>query len=121
MRYMIFKLDLACFPRSVLPLVLTVTLSSMGGCVSTPAPLSPEQRMQLGRVGIFAVSSSPRVEFNTFAKGWAAGAAKGGAFGLVDGLIRSLNEALRNQSNSPYAVPTALITAAVLTTVSTVI
>lgn len=121
MRYMIFKLDLACFPRSVLPLVLTVTLSSMGGCVSRPAPLSPEQRMQLGRVGIFAVYSSPRVEFNTFAKGWAAGAAKGGAFGLVDGLIRSLNEALRNQSNSPYAVPTALITAAVLTTVSTVI
>jgi hypothetical protein len=76
--------------------------------------------MQLGRVGVVALSSTPRVEFHTFAKGWAAGASKGGAFGVVDGLLNSLNELHRNPPSGPYAGLFTLITLVVQTTVSTI-
>lgn len=75
--------------------------------------------MQLGRVGVVALSSAPRLEFHTFAKGWAAGAAKGGALGFADGLLSSILEANRNQPSGPYAAPAILITTVVMTTVST--
>jgi hypothetical protein len=115
----IFEFNMICFRRSILILLLTFTLLSLGGCASTPAPLSPESRMQLGRVGVLALSSTPSIEFHTFAKGWAAGAAKGGAVGVVNGLLNSLGEAIRNQPTGPYAVPAILITTVVMTTVST--
>jgi hypothetical protein len=116
---MIFEFNIACFRRSILLLLLAVTLLSTGGCASIQAPLSPESRTQLGRVGVIALSSTPRIEFHTFAKGWTAGAAKGGARGLVDGLLNSLGEALRNQPTGAYAGPAILITVAVMTTVNT--
>jgi hypothetical protein len=118
---MIFELDITRLRRFILTLLFIVSLLSAGSCVSPPPPLSAEQRMQLGRVGVVAVSSIPRIEFHTFAKGWATGVAKGGALGLFDELLRSLTESLRNPPNGPYAVPTVLITSTVLTTVSTLV
>ena len=67
--------------RPDLIFLLILILICNGGCASPPKPLSPEHRMYLGRVGVVALSSTPRVEFQTFAKGWAAGAAKGGSLG----------------------------------------
>jgi hypothetical protein len=118
---MIFWFDITSFRRSIIILLLTITLLSVGGCASKQAPLSPESRMQLGRVGILALSSTPSVEFHTFAKGWAAGAAKGGALGVVDGLLNSLTEAIRNTPTGPYAGPAILISTVVMTTVSALV
>ena len=118
---MIFGFDTTYFRRLILPFLLTVALFGGSGCASTPTPLSPEDRKQLGRVGVVAVPSTPRVEFHTFAKGWAAGAAKGGAIGVVDGLLSSLTETLRNQPTGPYAGAAILITSVVVTTVSTIV
>jgi hypothetical protein len=115
----LFEFNNISFRRSILILLLTVSLLRLGGCASTPALLSSESRMQLGRVGVLALPSTPRVEFHTFAKGWAAGAAKGGALGVVDGLLNFLGEAIRNQPTGLYAVPAILITAVMKTTVST--
>jgi hypothetical protein len=115
-----FEFNITCFRRSVLMLLLAVALLSLGGCASMPAPLSPESRMQLGRVGVVALSSTPSLEFHTFAKGWASGTAKGGALGVLDGLLSSLGETIRNQPTGPFAVPAMLIAAVVMTTVSAV-
>jgi len=72
-------------------------------------------------VGLTAVASSPNIDFQTFAKGWAAGAAKGGAFGLVSGLIEAMDYTTRNPPSGVYGQPSALVTQVILTTVSTVI
>jgi hypothetical protein len=118
---MIFGFDITCFRRSILQFLLTVTFLSVGGCASTPAPLSPESRMQLGRVGVLALSSTPSVEFHAFAKGWAAGAAKGGAVGMIEGLLNSLTEVIRNQPSGPYSGVATLISLVVLSTVNTTV
>jgi len=114
--------------ESVLPmyhkysgLFLSILLVVLHACVSTPKPPSHEQRAQLGRIGVLALSSTPRTEFETFAKGWAAGVAKGGAFGAAEGLLTSIAEVLRNPPSGPYAGPAILITAIVVTTVHTVV
>ena len=98
-----------------------VILLVLYGCASTPAPLSPDKRSQLGYIGVLALSSTPRTEFETFAKGWAAGVAKGGAFGVFEGLLTSLTEVLSNPPSGPYAGPAILITAIIVTTVHTVV
>lgn len=70
-------------------------------------------------MGLAALPSQPRLEFRTFAKGWAAGAAKGGAIGMVSGLVEAMVEAARNPATGPYGPAATLIGAAVLTTVNT--
>ena len=118
---MMFAFSRGRFRRSIIQLLIAVIMVSGVGCAPTPKPLSPESRMHLGRVGVLALSSNPRVEFHTYAKGWAAGAAKGGALGMVDGLLRSLTETFQHPMTGPYAGPATLIAAVVLTTVSTVV
>jgi hypothetical protein len=115
-----FEFNITFPRRSILIVLLAVTLLSLAGCASMPAPLSPENRMQLGRVGVVAVSSTPSLEFHTFARGWAAGTAKGGALGVLDGLLSSLGETMRNQPTGPFAVPAMLIAAVVMTAVGAV-
>ena len=100
---------------------LCMILLVLYGCASTPKPITPDRRTQLGRIGVLALPSTPRVEFKTFAKGWAAGAAKGGAFGAFEGILSSLTEVLRNPPTGPYALPAILITAVVVTTTHTVV
>ena len=105
--------DIALLLRAILMLVLTFTLLTVGGCASIPAPLSPETRMQLGRVGVLPLPSTPRVEFHTFAKGWAAGVAKGGGFGMVEGLLNTLIELQHNPPSGLFAGPMTFLTLAV--------
>lgn len=96
-------------------------LLTLYGCAFAPKPPGSDVRAQLGRIGVLALPSTPRVEFKTFAKGWAAGVAKGGAFGAFEGILSSLTEVLRNPPSGPYALPAILITAVVVTTAHTVI
>lgn len=118
---MISAYDTTWLYRSIRKLAFTIGFLILGGCVATPALLSPESRMQLGRVGVLSLPSKPNIEFQPFAKGWATGAAKGGAFGVIDGLLSALAEAARNQPTGPYAAPAILINAVVMTTVNTLV
>ena len=102
--------------KTILLVLIAILLDS---CVSMPPPPTPEIRKQLGHVGVVAVASTPRVEFHTFAKGWAAGAVKGGSLGLMTGLIDALGESLRNPPSGPYAAPAILITTGIIITVNT--
>lgn len=107
--------------RSLLIFLILLCHLTIGGCVSTPSPLSPESRMKLERIGIVALPSTPRVEFHTFAKGWAAGVAKGGGLGMVEGLLSALMELHHNPPSGQFAGPLILITLAVGTAVSTAV
>lgn len=107
-----------CCRRLVRIVFLAAFVLSASGCASTPAPLPPESRGRLGRVGVVALSSAPRAEFRTFAKGWAAGAAKGGAQGMVDGVLYAIAATLKTPAAGPYAGAIVLINLAVMTTVS---
>jgi len=118
---MSIRLDRNFFQRLLVRFFVGIYLACLGGCASTPAPLAPEHRLQLGRIGLLALPSTPSIEFHTFAKGWAAGAAKGGALGVAQGLVHSMTEAIQHQPTGVYAEPTILITTLVLTTVSSVI
>lgn len=100
-------------------MLFSVALGNLVGCSSMPAPPSAETRKHLGHIGVYAVSSTPIVEFRTFAKGWAAGAVKGGSIGMVNGLVGALGEAVKNPPSGPYAAPAMLITTTILTTVNT--
>jgi hypothetical protein len=80
------------FQLANLVFLLTVFQLIPGGCVATPPPLSPENRSRLEYICKVPVSSTPRLEFHSFAKGWKAGAAKVGAFGLVVSINQSLPE-----------------------------
>ena len=69
---MITGLDMEFFRRLLVRFFLGIYLINFGGCASTPAPLAPEHRLQLGGIGLLALPSTPSIEFHTFAKGWAA-------------------------------------------------
>lgn len=79
-----------------------VVLLGLISCATTP-PLAPETRAHLGHVGVVGLPSEPRLEFRTFAKGWAEGTAKGGTVGVVEGLLSVLVDLSRNPPTGPYA------------------
>lgn len=107
--------------RSRAGIALLAALVVFAGCTTVPKPPSTATRTGLGRVAVVALPSSPRVEFHTFAKGWAAGATKGGAQGLVTGLLSAIVDLNRNPPTGPYAGVFTLVGLAVEGAVATVV
>ena len=92
----------------------------LASCATTQPLPSTESRLQLGNLGVTAISSIPNVDFHTYARGWVSGAAKGGATGMFEGLLHSLVEISRNPPSGAYADPIMLITMVLITTTSTI-
>lgn len=96
---------------------LAAVIALQAGCATMPGPPSEAVRGRLGVVGVEAISSSPRGEFQTYAQGRVSGAARGAATGAAQGLIEALMQGAASSGGGPYAGAATAIAALLLTAV----
>jgi hypothetical protein len=76
-------------------LLFLLSLFLLIACTNTSAPLTSEQRLQLGRVYLYGNSNAHEAYFHgDIRQGGASGALKGAGTGALDGLDGCLDSAL---------------------------